>query len=464
MTALEDSRYTDEALEWAEKTVGGTITKKEIQDRWRPHWFLDIERPDGTIVPVLLRGFRSPIADNVPQSRERLRMEAHVCKALQNTGVKVARYYGYEPKGGWFLMERVSGTHYLTRVEDKVTQFDLFRQYIENVAFMHSLDYRTLDLPDGVPVSKTYEEGASHMLKRFRAPYDNCPHKDPEPLFELSDWWLAKHSPAPVERFSFTTGDIGADQFMFEGKTFKAMFDLEYSHVGDPLQDIGLMRKRDLSYPVPGLAKLIYHWHECLGLPFDKTSVSWWTIASFIGSPMFMYPHWVKPDPTLVTELAHILGAMNGNRRGTAEVLAEFYGFDLTTPELPELSSDRFTRYHELLRRQLTDYHVAEAPAEKKYALRCSAAFAETNLMSYQIGPELIRQNIADLATTLGVQPASEKAGLAALQERIKRDPERDLERVVRILYNIECRTEFLFAPLHRVSGLPTLAPLQRLW
>ncbi len=464
MTPLEDGRRTDEALSWAARTIGGKIVRKELQARWRPTWLLDIEKPDGTIVPVLMRGFRAPIADNEQESRERLRIEAGFCKALQNTGVKVARYYGYEPKGGWFLMERVSGTHLLTQVQDKALQADIFRQYIENVALMHRLDYRELDLPPGLPIAKSYEDSVNLMLSRFRAPYDNCPHKEPEPLFALCDWWLGQHKPAPVERFSLTTGDIGADQFMFEGKTFKAMFDLEYCYVGDPLQDIGLMRKRDMSYPVPGLADHIRHWHDCVGRPLDKVSLAWWTIATFIASPMFIYPQWVRPDPKLVTDVVSIYGFMIINRRATPEAIADFYGFQLAKPPRPQARSDRLRNYHELLRGQIEEYHLEHAQAEQHYALRCSAALAETTRLSYEIGPELIRQNIADLASILGFQPSSERTGLAALEERIKTDPERDFENVVRILYNFECRTEFLFAPLQRVAGLPHGAPLQRLW
>lgn len=83
--------------------------------------------------------------------------------------------------------------------------------------------------------------------------------------------------------------------------------------------------------------------------------------------------------------------------------------------------------------------------------------------LSNTIGPELVRQNIADLKNLLGRPFNSENAGLAALEEQIKRDPEHHLEDTIRVLHRIECRMEFLQAPIQKFAGFSSLEPLQRM-
>ena len=44
-------------FEWVEQQVGGRVVRAERQPRWRPAWFIDIER-DGRVVPLYFRGER----------------------------------------------------------------------------------------------------------------------------------------------------------------------------------------------------------------------------------------------------------------------------------------------------------------------------------------------------------------------------------------------------------------------
>ncbi len=43
------------AFAWVEKTTGGKLVRAERQARWRPAWFLDVEK-DGQILPLYWRG------------------------------------------------------------------------------------------------------------------------------------------------------------------------------------------------------------------------------------------------------------------------------------------------------------------------------------------------------------------------------------------------------------------------
>jgi aminoglycoside phosphotransferase (APT) family kinase protein len=436
-----------------------------VGGRGRPWWALVGARPDGEIVPLLLRGFREPIMgpDEVDQ-RVRLRREARFLASLQDTGVHVARYHGYEPDGDWLLMERIAGTPELTALDDEVLQADLFRQYLADVARLNQLDWQQLDLPDDFQIVRDYDDGISRMLHDFRGMgYDPWPAKLPEPLVAFCDWWFAEHPPAPVERFSVCSGDVGPDQFMFEDGRYLAMFDLEMAHVGDPLQDMGLMRLRTMCYSIPGLPAHIGHWSELMDRPLDRQSMSYWTVAGMVASPLAAYPVWATPFPQMIEGATSIHAFVPIHWRGTAEALAEFYDIQLESPGLPEPATNSFTKYHEWLEGQLREYHLPRADDDaQEFAIGCSLALAETARLCAAIGPELVRQNIADLTTVLGAQPRDEMSGLADLEARVRKDPERDIEGLVRVMHAIAARHEFVLAPIQELCGFESGTPMER--
>ncbi len=453
------------AFAWAESVMGGKIVHREQMSRWRPTWFLDIEQKDSTVQKCYLRGFRAAgVTEDEAASRERLRMEAGFIKALQNTKVKVPTYYGYEPGGGWILMENVKGDFAITGVESKELQQQIFRQYIENVAVMHNLDYTLLDLPDNLPVNEDYESAVHMMVNWAQQSFDASPHKeDPEPLFTLAQWWLAAHPPRPANKYSLTSGDIGPDQFIFDNGELKSLFDLEYCYVGDAMQDIGLMRLRNMCYPIPDLPGHIRHWAQQTNRELDKQSLSYWTVVGMTVSPMLFYPQKIRPNPVMLADVNLINSCTPIHRRGLLEALAEFYDFELEIPARPAERSHRLHRFGRLLTEELRQYHVPRAIEPDRYMLNCTLAVAEAAELSASIGPELVRQNISDLEILLGRAFSSEHNALAALEEQVERDPEHQLEDTIRVLHRIECRMEFLQAPIQDFSGFSSLVPLQRM-
>jgi aminoglycoside phosphotransferase (APT) family kinase protein len=464
VTQLLASRRGDHALAWAADHVGGTVVADELVGRWRPMWSLDVQRPDGEVLPLLLRGFREPVmGPDEPDQRRRLRREAGFLASLQGTGVHVARYHGYEPEGDWLLMERIAGTPDLTKLDDPARQSDLFRQYLADVARLNQLDWRELDLPDDFQIARDHDDAITRMLLDFRAMgYDPWPAKLPEPLVAFCDWWLPHHPPAPVDRYSVCSGDVGPDQFMFEGDRYLAMFDLEMAYVGDPLQDMGLMRLRNMCYPIPDLPGHIRHWAELMDRPLDRQSMSYWTVAGMLASPLAAYPVWATPFPTMIEGATSMHAFVPIHWRGTAEALAEFYDIELTPPERPEPVSDSFTKYHDWLEGELREYHLPRAGEDAQFPVACSLALAETARLCATIGPELVRQNLADLTTVLGAQPHDERSGLAELEARVRDDPEADIEGVLRTTYAIAARHEFVLTPIQSLCGFASGVPMER--
>ena len=73
------------------------------------------------------------------------------------------------------------------------------------------------------------------------------------------------------------------------------------------------------------------------------------------------------------------------------------------------------------------------------------------------------RNTQAALENLLGRPFQLEQAGLAALEEQIRQNPENHLEETIHALHRIECRMEFLQAPIQRFGGFSSLVPLQRM-
>ena len=58
-------------------------------------------------------------------------------------------------------------------------------------------------------------------------------------------------------------GDVGPDQFLFRGDSFQSFIDVEYAVIGDPLQEMGQMRSRDVTYHSGRMTEHLNHCGDC---------------------------------------------------------------------------------------------------------------------------------------------------------------------------------------------------------
>ena len=103
MQAIDRSSLEPEwrkAFEWVEANVG-PIVAGERQARWRPCWYLDVEK-DGQSLPLYFRGDRGESDHGVYP----LEHEMRVLQLLEEEGLPVPHVYGFcdEPRG--IVMER----------------------------------------------------------------------------------------------------------------------------------------------------------------------------------------------------------------------------------------------------------------------------------------------------------------------------------------------------------------------
>ena len=81
---------TDQLLtDWCREHLGAEVTAIRQQARWRPVWFVDVER-DGEATTVMVRGDRTDAAPLFP-----LEHEMRFQQLLEADGIPVAHVYGW---------------------------------------------------------------------------------------------------------------------------------------------------------------------------------------------------------------------------------------------------------------------------------------------------------------------------------------------------------------------------------
>ena len=131
---LDLSASDRRAFAETERLVGGVVVKAQSQGRWRPAWFLELDR-DGEILPGYFRGDRG-LADHGVYTLEH---ELRVLQVLEAEGIPVPHIYGFcdEPRG--IVMERAPGRANLATEEDPEKRASTLDHYLEILVAMHSI-------------------------------------------------------------------------------------------------------------------------------------------------------------------------------------------------------------------------------------------------------------------------------------------------------------------------------------
>jgi aminoglycoside phosphotransferase (APT) family kinase protein len=468
---LQLDENTRAAFEWVEQQLGGAIESAYLQPRWaRKQWFLDIARPDGEPMRVVLRGRKSEAfgpgarsgsdaaatsstAWNSPASR--LAREAAVLRALQDRpGIVVPKYYGYNAELGWLLQESVDEEGLLTDVRDEQRQAALFRTYLDQLAAVHRLDLDGLDLGPEVPRPASTDVALVDYLDMQVAIYEAAAPA-PDPLIEFTVWWLRNRKPGPSDQLSLCLGDVGANQFMFNGDDV-CLMDFEMSRISNHFYDIGNIRLRTLVYNVPDLAEHIAYYCRQFGAPADIERIQYYTAVHLSGGLMLQYGARHDPDPLRdpgYNDYLQIWAYSTSIARGLAELFMEIHGFVPEPPELPEPDAQRGDIYSVLTHRVSLLEAFAPEDHLHSFAVRGTAAVAETILREQRLGPRFAAETTRELSDVLGRPVESVEDGLRLLTEAVAADPERDLERRLQVMYRYQTRQEHIFRPFHAAYG-----------
>src|SRR2546421_661117 len=118
---------------WIRAHVGGTVVGLRRQARWRPVWFLDVDR-DGERLEIMVRGDRTDAAPLFP-----LEHEMKFQQLLEEDVITVAHVYGWSDDPRAFVTDFAPGENHFEAATD-AERASVMDEYMGILARLHQLD------------------------------------------------------------------------------------------------------------------------------------------------------------------------------------------------------------------------------------------------------------------------------------------------------------------------------------
>ena len=249
-------------VSWVEEVGGGRVTLADRKPGGarKEAWFIDLERPDGTVTECFLRYDRSdPARTKDPWTLHR---EATVYLALQDSPVPVPRVLGVHPVHQAMLSERVVGENWFSRIADQSERESTARDFMTKLAALHALDATALDLPAFPSVESVADAVKAELDEWERVLAERGGHPDPALIFSLR--WLRRNIPDYDGPPVLVQGDTGPGNFMYVDGRVVAVVDWELAHLGDPMDDIAWLSLRATQEPFPDFPTRLREYEDAL--------------------------------------------------------------------------------------------------------------------------------------------------------------------------------------------------------
>ncbi|MEO5840139.1 MAG: phosphotransferase [Acidimicrobiales bacterium] len=379
-------------IEWIERTTGGRVIHCERQPRWRPAWFVDVER-DGDILPIYFRGDRGSLDHGVYTLEHELR----VLEVLEAHEIAVPHVYGFCPEPRGIVMARSPGRANLLTVDDPRERAEILNDYMTWLGRIHRIGTRPfeaagLSMADSPLIMADFDRWeATYRAKKAR----------PEPFLEFAIGWLRRDPPARHAEPTLAVGDSG--QFLFEDGRVSAVIDLELAFLGDPLHDLACMRLRDLAEPLGPLAPAFEHYEAEMGTPIDRAALDFHTVRFAVCTPMSV-SHVLAEPPGDIDLVRYLVWYVQFSRVAL-EIMAGLEGITLDAPTAAPVAAPRFVEGFAMLDAALAD--IAPEDPQQQFRLDVAQRLSVFLRCVNEIGPQIESDDLDDAAQLLGTRPAS---------------------------------------------------------
>jgi aminoglycoside phosphotransferase (APT) family kinase protein len=440
------TREEARAIAFVEELIGGRVVKIKRLSRWRPAWFLDVDR-DGTLLQLHLRGDRR--SDVLPFPS--LQREADILRVLEAGGVPVPHVYGMCPDPLAIVMDTVPGVRAQTGPPEQ--QQVIAEEYMGLLARMHALD--TADFVGiGLDLPTTPEDIGLGMLDAYMPLY-NRTKVSPEPLIEFAIAWARRNVPKNRTRACFVHWDSG--QFLHEGGRITALYDFETCLIGDPLMDLAALRLRNPAEPLGAdLSQLFRHYATVTGEPIDVAALRFHTVVFALVGVMALAGPMVEPQAGS-PHLEYLWWDLM-QRRALVWALAECIGVSIDPPVLPTAMESALSPMLVMLSDSLAQLQPARGM--DGYQQRATALLARCVARTNEVGPPLDRATAAEYAAILGLSADDLRALYPEMESFVvAAGPDSDIALVQCFARQVE-RMVFALEPVaDRVVGY-ALAPV----
>jgi len=399
----EASDDLDALRDWVQQLTGASVTRWQRASTGgsRETYLVDVVASDASVTPLVLR---AEAGGSFTGTEISVAKEAVAYRALAGTPVPVPRVHGVAPDGAALLMERVPGSGDFSSLGE-AEQHELLNQLVDLIAELHNVPVESMELP-GYPQPRTPEEHATLDLGLWaRLGKEGVP--DLDPLIRYAGAYLRAHPPTTVSRTVFVQGDTGPGNFVADQGRITALVDMEFSHLGDPMDDIAWMLYRTATTGLDLRASLP-RYSDRTGIPIDERSVDFYQLA-------------VQYRCAVTTSLAVARG---GGARGLApyllvtqryllgiaEHLSSYLGVVNETLVLPDaVPTERTTYFDHLLEGIRSAVRAIEEPGLRE-ATRNLQIFVHYLRAHDLAGSQLAEQDAADRQEVLEVAPDDDQA------------------------------------------------------
>jgi aminoglycoside phosphotransferase (APT) family kinase protein len=414
MPAVEEpTGPTPELLGWVESTVGQRVVAAHRLPggNRRQAWVLDTDsRPPRRL---FLRWGADADPDADPYS---LRREALVYTALRGTPVRLPALLAAHPDGNALLLQYAVGNAKYRTVTDPVERQSIAVDLAEQLAVLHRLDPRGLDLGALGPVA-TMQEHIRRELATWEGLYRDSGSVDP--LIEYGLAWISRSVPAADIPVVLCHGDAGPGNFLYRQGLVTALLDWELAHLGDPMEDLAWVSMRHVLEPLPDFTRFLACYERAAGRHIDPDRIAYFRVL--VQLRVAIIRHRDDGATASNSDVANSLVSRALNRRLLLEALAAASRVDLPAVVLPEAPvPDEDWLFDELLG-ELRDT-VAPSVADERAAakLKSSARIVKFLRRVMRYRDAYAADELAQLSALLPTPPGDHASAIVALCAAIR--------------------------------------------
>lgn len=431
---VDDARQDQLIREWVGDHVGGSVISLARQPRWRPVWFVDVDR-DGERLELCVRGERIDIPGVWPLQHE---MTAQAL--LEAGGIPVPKVYGWCDEPAAFVTDRVPGRADFEQATE-AERDAVMDEYMGVLAAIHALDPAPfVDAGIDHPEPGTTKTAATVGMHRYEHVY-RAGKKRPDPFLEFCLAWLRRNPLEPKGRESVVVWDSG--QLHHEGGHLVAVLDVELAHVGDPMMDLAGFRQRDSILHYGDMDRLYAEYEARGGVPVDMDAVQHHNFAFTLSNQLAFHSALAEPAPG--SDYMTNLQWCCETNLFAVEALAELLGVELPAVDLPEgrVSVGAVAAGH-----LVADLRsIAAADEFEQYRLRTAFRLARHLQRVDEIGDACVAADLDDLRALLGRRPETWQEGDAALETFVLADDGTHDEALVLLFHRRLWRAHQMLGP-----------------
>lgn len=428
----DDAREAGLITEWIDANVGGRVTSIVRQPRWRPVWFVDVER-DGEVLELCVRGERVDISGVWP-----LRHEMTAQALMEAGGIPVPKVHGWCDDPRAFVTDRVPGRADFEQATE-AERDAVMDEYMGVLADLHRLD-PTPFVAAGIDHAESPVTSATVGMRRYEHVY-RANKQRPDPFLEFCLAWLARNPLDPKGRESVVVWDSG--QLHHADGRLVAVLDVELAHVGDPMMDLAGFRQRDSILHYGDMNRLYAEYETRGGVPVDLHAVQHHNFAFTLSNQLAFHCALAAPAPG--SDYMTNLQWCCETNLFAVEALAEIVGVELPEVELPAARVSAGAVAHEHLVGELRS--IGAADEFEQYRLRTAFRLARHLQRVDEIGDECVAADLDDLDALLGRRLDTWQEGDAALEAFVLADDGRHDEHLIPLFHRRLGRAHQMLGP-----------------